>query len=75
VGLAILEVVLGAVISIIITILIESLRKPRLQIRIADYTDIRSLPIDIILSEKGGQAETLSPDQEVFAPLRAGFST
>lgn len=38
-GLTILEVVLGAVISIVITILIEALRKPRLDIQISAYTD------------------------------------
>jgi hypothetical protein len=38
-GLTILEVVLGAVASILITILVEDLRKPHLDIQISDYAD------------------------------------
>lgn len=39
IGLTILEVVLGAVIAIAITILVEALRKPSLDLRIAEPTD------------------------------------
>jgi hypothetical protein len=39
-GLTILGVVLGAVVAILITILVENLRKPRLELRIAMSTDI-----------------------------------
>jgi hypothetical protein len=39
-GLTILEVALGAVVAILITILVENLRKPKLQLRLAPPTDI-----------------------------------
>jgi hypothetical protein len=38
-GLTVLEVVLVAVTSVVLTILIESLRRPHLDIRIVDYAD------------------------------------
>lgn len=40
-GLTVLEVVLGAIISIALTILIETLRQPHLDIQIADPADAR----------------------------------
>jgi hypothetical protein len=39
-GLTILEVFLGAIISIVTTITVEYLRKPRLKIQIAEHTDV-----------------------------------
>ena len=40
-GLTILEVVLGAIVAILITLLVENLRKPKLQLRLDSPTDIK----------------------------------
>ena len=40
-GLTVVEVVLGAIIAILITIWVENLRKPRLELRIARPTDVQ----------------------------------
>ncbi len=43
-GLTFLEVVLGAVVAILITILVENLRKPKLQLRLDPPTDVKYTP-------------------------------
>ena len=40
-GLTVVEVVLGAIIAILITIWVENLRKPKLELRIAPPTDVQ----------------------------------
>lgn len=40
-GLTVVEVVLGAIIAILITIWVENLRRPKLELRIARPTDVR----------------------------------
>lgn len=40
-GLTVLEVVLGAIVAILITILVENLRKPKLRLRIAQAVDMQ----------------------------------